>query len=391
MEGVTFTIGGKNYTTDANGEITVKVPVSTDKMEESFEYQISEKETWEGYDTVDGSATVTVSCKSEFAKADEGTLTNTYTKNCEFSKKGSEDFAWNGSKLMLTVTNNRSLADSITIRKKIEGLKASVLSENGLTFTLSGPDDFEPMEIEFSDFEEVSDGVYEYTFDGRIPTGEYKVVESGAEVDYFTVTVNGDDEAQEVAKDAEAVFEIVNEYEAEKAWYEVAKIWDDAHDKDGKRPEQLEIHLLANGEVVDKVYMSMKDAVIIGVEDEEYTTGDVWVYVWEELPLVDEYAELISYTAEEVLESDDYEQTDMEGYEYYTLFVNSHQLEDPCVEGGCGGDIVPPVAPETGRLTVNEELQSSQGAVVDNTFVLVVLMGVSAVVLYCAAKFAKRK
>jgi hypothetical protein len=388
MEGVTFTIGGKDYTTDSNGEIAVKVPVSTDKMEESFEYQISEKETWEGYDTVEGSATVTVSCKSEFAKADEGTLTNTYTKNCEFSKKGSEDFAWNGSKLMLTVTNNRSLADSITVRKKIEGLKASVLSENGLTFTLSGPDDFEPMEIEFSDFEEVDDGVYEYKFDGRIPTGEYKVVESGAEVDYFTVTVNGDDEAQEVAKDAEVVFEIVNEYEAEKVWYEVGKIWDDAHDKDGKRPEQLEIHLLANGEVVDKVYMSMKDAVIIGVEDEEYTTGDVWVYVWEELPLVDEYAELISYTAEEVLESDDYEQTDMEGYEYYTLFVNSHQLEDPCAEGGCGGNIIPP---ETGRMTVDEELQNNQGAVVDNTFVLAVFMGVSVVVLYGVAKFAKRK
>ncbi len=388
MEGVTFTIGGKDYTTDSNGEITVKVPVSTDKMEESFEYQISEKETWEGYDTVDGSATVTVSCKSEFARSDEATLVNTYTKNCEFDKRGSEDFAWNGSKLILTVTNNRSLADSITIRKKIEGLKASVLSENGLTFTLSGPDDFEPVEIEFNDFEEVSDGVYEYTFDGRIPTGEYKVVESGEDVEYFTVTVSGSDKAQEVAKDAEVVFEIVNEYEAEKVWYEVAKIWDDAHDKDGKRPEQLEIHLLANGEVVDIVYMSMNDAVIIGVEDEEYTTGDVWVYVWEELPMADEYAELISYTAEEVLESDDYEQTDMEGDEYYTLFVNSHQLEDPCAEGGCGGDIIPP---ETGRMTVDEELQNSQGAVVDNTFVLVIFMGVSVVVLYGVAKFAKWK
>lgn len=388
MEGVTFTIGGKDYTTDGNGEIIVKVPVSTDKMEESFEYQISEKETWEGYDTVDGSATVTVSCKSEFARSDEATLVNTYTKNCEFDKKGSEDFAWNGSKLILTVTNNRSLADSITIRKKIEGLDASVLSENGLTFTLSGPDDFEPMEIKLSDFKKVSEGVYEYTFDGRIPTGEYKVVESGEDVEYFTVTVSGSDKAQEVEKDDETVFEIVNEYVAENTSYAVVKIWDDAHDKDGKRPDELEVRLLANGEVIDTVYVSMVDAVIVGEEDEEYSTGDVWVYVWEELPMADEYAELISYTVEEVLESDDYEQTDMEGDEYYTLFVNSHQLEDPCAEGGCGGDIIPPATPETGRATQAVE---SREAVVDNTFVLIVVIAVSAVTLFGAAKFAKRK
>ena len=386
MEGVTFTIGGKDYTTDGNGEITVKVPVSTDKMEESFEYEITEKETWDGYDVVSGSATVMVSCTSEFAKADESTLVNTYTKNCEFSKKGSEDYVWNGTDLVLSVTNNRSLADSIVIRKKIEGLKASVLSEKGLTFTLSGPDDFEPTEIKFSDFKEISEGVYEYTFDGRIPTGDYKVVESGAEVEYFTVEVSGDGEEQTVAKDDEAVFEIVNKYTSEKVSYGVVKIWDDAHDKDGKRPGELEIQLSADGEVVDTVYMSMADAVIIGEEDEEYSTGDVWVYVWEELPMADESAELISYTVEEILESDDYEQTDMESDEYYTLFVNSHQLDDPCAEGGCGGDIVPPVTPETGRLT-----NVGGGASMDNTFVMAVFVLTSVILMAGGVVFAKRK
>ena len=386
MEGVTFTIGGKDYTTDGNGEITVKVPVSTDKMEESFEYKITEKETWDGYDIVSGSATVAVSCTSEFAKADKSTLVNTYTKNCEFSKKGSEDYVWNGTDLVLSVTNNRSLADSIVIRKKIEGLKASVLSGNGLTFTLSGPDDFKTQEISFNDFKEISEGVYEYTFDGRIPTGDYKVVESGAEVEYFTVEVSGDGEGQTIAKDDEAVFEIVNKYTSEKVSYGVVKIWDDAHDKDGKRPGELEIQLSADGEVVDTIYMSMADAVIIGEEDEEYSTGDVWVYVWEELPLADESAKLISYTVEEILESDDYEQTDMENDEYYMLFVNSHQLDDPCAEGGCGGDIIPPVTPETGWLT-----NVGGGASMDNTFVMVAFTLTSVILMAGGVVFAKRK
>lgn len=286
------------------------------------------------------------------------------------------------------------MAKSLTIKKTTVGVLAEVLTN--LEFTITGPEDFgENGEITLKIGEGCSASGYEITctVDGDVPTGVYTVKESNAEIEYFTlVNVSGDNEVEmEADRDAEVVFEIQNEYESDKVSYGVVKIWDDEHDKDGKRPEELEVQLSANGEVVGTVYMSMADAVIIGEEDEEYSTGDVWVYVWEELPMADEYAELISYTAEEILESDDYEQTDMEGDEYYTLFVNSHELDDPCANGGCGGDIIPPVTPETGRLTINEESQSSQGAVVDNTFVLVVLMGVSVVVLYGAAKFAKRK
>ena len=294
----------------------------------------------------------------------------------------------------VTNTWTRSMAKSLTIKKTTVGVLAEVLTN--LEFTITGPEDFgENGEITLKIGEGCSASGYEITctVDGDVPTGVYTVKESNAEIEYFTlVNVSGDNEVEmEADRDAEVVFEIQNEYESDKVSYGVVKIWDDEHDKDGKRPEELEVQLSANGEVVGTVYMSMADAVIIGEEDEEYSTGDVWVYVWEELPMADEYAELISYTAEEILESDDYEQTDMEGDEYYTLFVNSHELDDPCANGGCGGDIIPPVTPETGRLTINEESQSSQGAVVDNTFVLVVLMGVSVVVLYGAAKFAKRK
>ena len=126
--------------------------------------------------------------------------------------------------------------------------------------------------------------------------------------------------------------------------------------------------------------------MIISEEDEEYTTGDVWVYVWEELPMADESAELISYSVEEILESDDYEQTDMESDEYYTLFVNSHKLDDPCAEGGCGGDIIPPVTPETGWLT-----NVGGGASMDNTFVMVAFTLTSVILMAGGVVFAKRK
>ncbi|MBR2994890.1 Cna B-type domain-containing protein, partial [Candidatus Saccharibacteria bacterium] len=154
-----------------------------------------------------------------------------------------------------------------------------------------------------------------------------------------------------VEKDDEIVFEITNEYEVDRIMYYVDKIWEDAHDKDGERPEKLTINLLANGEIIDTIDLTMNDAYIIDEEDEDYVTGDIWGFVWEGLPYADEYAKVIVYTAEEILESDEYEQLEMYNDEYGTLFINYHELDDPCAEGGCGGDIIPPIAPETGKFT----------------------------------------
>ncbi len=353
LSGVVFAVEGhSDKTTDDNGEITITVPISDDEKEENFEYVISEKEA-EGYDLVEGSATVTISCTSELTDIDTKNLINTYTKTCTFSEEGDNGFSWEEEDLILTVINNRSMAKSLVIRKTFSGVNVEILKD--VTFTITGPEDFgEDGEMTLTVGEDctLSDSEIVCKVNGKIPTGEYTVEEDNAEIENFTLEVSGDDgETKDVEKDARVEFKINNEYTADETMYSVVKVWDDEHDYDGKRPGSLTVKLSADGEVIDTIEMTMDDAVIIGEEEEDYTTGDVWVYTWEKLPYVDEYAKVINYSAEEFLESDDYEQTDAEGDEYYVLFVNTHELDDPCASGeGCGGG-GPVEAPETGGLT----------------------------------------
>ena len=353
LSGVVFAVEGhSDKTTDDDGEITITVPISDDEKEENFEYVISEKEA-EGYDLVEGSATVTISCTSELTDIDTKNLINTYTKTCTFSEEGDNGFNWDEEDLTLTVIDKRSMAKSLVIRKTFSGVNVEILKD--VTFTITGPEDFgEDGEMTLTVDEDctLSDSEIVCKVNGKIPTGEYTVEEDNAEIENFTLEVSGDDgETKDVEKDARVEFKINNEYTAYETMYSVVKVWDDEHDYDGKRPDSLTVKLSADGEVIDTIEMTMDDAVIIGEEEEDYTTGDVWVYTWEELPYVDEYAKVINYSAEEFLESDDYEQTDTEGDEYYVLFVNTHELDDPCASGeGCGGG-GPVEAPETGELT----------------------------------------
>lgn len=367
LEGVSFSVNGANKITDAEGIASKSVPVSKNQKEESFEFVISEKATLEGYDLVEGSATVTVTCTSVLTETDASTLTNTYVKNCSFKKSGSEKYVWDDASKTLTVVNNRSLAKSLKIQKTTVGLKAEVLKD--LEFTITGPEDFgDEGEMTLRVGEGCKASGYEITceVDGKVPTGTYTVKENNAEIDGFTLTVSGDDGVEKkVNKDDEVVFEIKNAYEVDEVMYFVDKIWEDAHDKDGKRPEKLTINLLANGEIIDTIVMTMNDAYILGDDfEDDYVTGDIWGYVWENLPYMDEDAEPISYTVEEVLESEDYEQAWVGGDEYATTFVNYHELEDdPCAEGGCGGfDVIPTIpttAPNTGRLSLKNNRNSS--------------------------------
>ncbi len=367
LEGVTFSANGTDKITDAEGMASKSVPVSKNQKEESFEFAISEKATLEGYDLVEGSATVTVTCASVLTGTDASTLTNTYVKTCSFKKSGSEKYVWDDASKTLTVVNNRSLAKSLRIQKTTVGLKAEVLED--LEFTITGPEDFGEggqMTLKIGEGCKASGYEITCTVDGKVPTGTYTVKENNAEIDGFTLTVSGDDGVEKKAdKDDEVVFEIKNTYEVDEVMYFVDKIWEDAHNKDGKRPEELVINLLANGEVVDTIAMTMRDAYILDDDfEDDYVTGDIWGYVWENLPYMDEDAEQISYAVEEVLESEDYEQVWAGGDEYATTFVNYHELEDdPCAEGGCGGfDVIPTIptaAPNTGRLSLKNNRNSS--------------------------------
>ena len=381
LSDVVFAVEGhSDKITDKKGEIPITVPITKTKKTESFEYVISEKEAKEGYDPVDGSAMVTISCTSKLTGKDTDKLINTYTKTCVFSEDGDDGFDWEESNLTLTVVNNRSMAKSLTIKKTVKGLSAEVLTD--LEFTIEGPEDFGEegkLTLKASEDCAISDDTITCDVDDRIPTGNYTVTESNAEVEYFELTVSGDNEAEkEVAKDDEVVFEITNTYDVEKVEYYVDKVWEDEHNKDGSRPESLTINLLANGEVVDTLELTMKDAYIIDESDEDYVTGDIWGSLWEGLPYADENAEVIVYTVEEVLESDGYEQLAVFGDEYASTFLNYHKPVDPCAEGGCGGDVIPP-APDTGMITgpLGEGLTSAGW--VGNVFggVAIIILGVS--------------
>ena len=382
MSGVTFTIGSKDVKTNGDGEITQTVPISEDEKEESFEYEISEKETLEGYDITEGSATVTISCTSELTATDPETLVNTYTKTCTFEKSGSDKYVWDEEGLTLTVVNNRSLAKSLIIQKTVIGVSPEVLTD--LEFTISGPEDFEEVTLKASEDCTINDDMISCKVDGRIPTGKYTVVENNAKIENFTLTVSGDNDVEKkVSKDERAVFEITNDYKVDTTSYTVLKLWDDAHDKDGVRPKTLTINLYGNDELVESTELSSENEY----SDEELPADlDAWMYVFEELPVANEMAEVIDYSAEEVLESSDYEMIEMGGDAYMMTFVNYHELnpEDPCANGGCGG-VVPPATPETGVLTRNKT-SAENSSVTPNVAGMVALVSLGLMILVIKRK-----
>ncbi len=95
------------------------------------------------------------------------------------------------------------------------------------------------------------------------------------------VTVKGYD--VQIAGDAEKGFMLTNVHEPAMTEVKGQKIWEDANNQDGKRPEAITVTLLANGEVI---------------VTKEVTAADNWAYVFKELP---EYAngEKITYTIRE--------------------------------------------------------------------------------------------
>ncbi len=213
LSGVVFDVNGETKTTDGSGKIKIEVPISDDEAKEEFEFTISEKVAAAGYELAEGSATVTVTCVSEWASASEEGMLNIYNKTCEFRGEGDNAFDWDGDEMILTVTNKRSKAASLAIEKTFSGVSEAELQ--GLTFTITGPEDFGDngeMTLIFSDDCMVDGDVAICEVEGDVPTGEYTVKENNAELKNYTLTVTGDNETQNVEKDAEAVFEIVNEY-----------------------------------------------------------------------------------------------------------------------------------------------------------------------------------
>lgn len=312
MSGVTFTINDGDETTGDDGEIKVAVEVSDTEKEETLEYAISEKETKEGYDLVNGSATVTVTCTSTLSRVDKDRLVNIYEKTCTFSEEGDTAYDWDEDELILTVVNNRSMA-GLKIEKTFSGVTEEVLSD--LTFTISGPEDFGTngeMTISFKDDCSVANGKATCNL-GQVPTGEYTVTESNAEVENFTLTTTGDNgTTKEVTKENETtVFSINNEYEViSDVTYKVKKNWEDDNDRDGIRPEGLAVTLMQGNTEYETVTLA----------------GDDWNYEWTGLPRAAEDGTVYEYSAVEE-ELGDYESDGGEMKDGVFTFTNTHEPE----------------------------------------------------------------
>lgn len=94
---------------------------------------------------------------------------------------------------------------------------------------------------------------------------------------YTTVTtpVKGDDGKWTVT--------IENTHEPAKTTYQVTKIWNDADDKDGARPDKITVYLYADGKQIDSATL----------------TNDKLTHIWENLPKFKDGGTAIKYTADE--------------------------------------------------------------------------------------------
>src|SRR5699024_11163186 len=129
---------------------------------------------------------------------------------------------------------------------------------------------------------------------------EYTVKELNAHEDY-EVDINDENLGNVI---------ITNSYTPELTEVSGEKIWDDADNQDGVRPEKITVNLLADGTVIDS---------------KEVTAEDSWSYTFDNLPVYKpgEVGQLIEYTvAEEAVK--DYE-VSYDGYDImnrYSTYLN---------------------------------------------------------------------
>ncbi|MBQ1852393.1 MAG: Cna B-type domain-containing protein [Lachnospiraceae bacterium] len=136
----------------------------------------------------------------------------------------------------------------------------------------------------------------------------------GSDIDY-TVTENDVAEYSTnivKAEDGTFTYTVTNTHETEETEVSVTKVWDDADNQDGYRPDEVTINLLADGEVIDTVKLSEENG---------------WYYHWTKLDKKAAGVE-IDYTVSEdtVANYTPYIEQDEDGSFTYTV-TNKHTTE----------------------------------------------------------------
>ena len=172
-----------------------------------------------------------------------------------------------------TVINTSETA-TITVEKKwVDGDNQDGLRPESITVQLLADKGPEHEAVVITPDEE---GNWKYTWTGL------EVYYGGEKINYSVKEVDVPDGYESNEED----FVITNTHTPATTEKTVTKIWQDAGNQDGIRPESITVQLLANGEAYG-------EAVVIPA-----AAGDTWTYTWTGLPEFKE-GEPITYTVEE--------------------------------------------------------------------------------------------
>ncbi len=279
-------------------------------METDVLYRLTETKAPEGYSNKDlfgNDFTYYFVLKSE-DETDEAAKQKVYFGTDVFPTTSTyRFFDYNGGE---TKIENRQVSE-LTVSKTVENGSTSDNNKNfNFTVTLSD----KTINGKYGDMTFVN-GVAQFTLKhGESKTAKdlttditYKVEEET--VDGYTVSKSGDTGTISTKK-SEAKF--VNT--PDSASISVTKVWNDTNDKDGLRPESIQVQLKANG-------TAKGDAVTLNESNK-------WTYTWKNLPK-NESGEAIEYTVDEVSVPAGYTKTvSADSTKTVYTITNSHTPEE---------------------------------------------------------------
>ena len=165
--------------------------------------------------------------------------------------------------------------------------------------------------------------------------------ENGTEIKYTVKEVAVKEYKSTVTTDKDGKYTVTNTHTPEKITVKGKKIWNDANNQDGKRPEFITVRLLADGKETDK---TVKVTKATALSDNE------WAYEFTGLDRYKENGQEIKYTVKEVGVPKDY-QAEVDGMNV----TNTHTPEKPTPgkpnESGKPGQ--KPQLPNTGEKASN--------------------------------------
>ena len=143
--------------------------------------------------------------------------------------------------------------------------------------------------------EKVGDAVEVPVTDGEFKAWDLPVYEGGKFITYYVVetmpdgseyTKSGDGEATGITaseKEDLGTIMITNTYDPEKTSAKVMKVWDDAENQDGKRPESISVTLKAGDTAVETVTLNEANSWTYEKKDlDRYDNGKEIAYTWTE-------------------------------------------------------------------------------------------------------------